>query len=60
MFQTYPINLGTPETLRIKPCANKKFVLILQLVYCIMHKTSIQFYFFEFFSNSYPSAFTNS
>ena len=48
-FQTYPINLATPKTLRIKPCANNTFVLILQLVYSIMHKILIHFYFFEFF-----------
>ena len=48
-FQTYLINLATPKTLRIKPCANNTFVLILQLVYSIMHKILIHFYFFEFF-----------
>ena len=45
----YLINLATPKTLRIKPCANNTFVLILQLVYSIMHKILIHFYFFEFF-----------
>ena len=45
----YLINLATPKTLRIKPCANNTFVLILQLVYSIMHKILIHFHFFEFF-----------
>ena len=52
-FQTYAIELSYTQTLRIKLCANNTFVLILQLVYYIMHKILIHFYFLEFFLAMY-------